>query len=415
MRKIGLKPADILIPKRADLSKWSVVACDQYTSEPEYWARVEQEVGSAPSALRLILPELYLEQPGVADKIAGIHQAMASYLKEDVFAAYPQSYFYLERTLADGTVRRGLIGAIDLEQYDYAVGAKPLIRATEGTVLERIPPRMRVREGAPLELPHIMLLLDDSKKRVIEPLADQTDTLERVYDFELMERGGHARGWRLDDKQTARVERALGTLYDKSAAENEHPLLFAVGDGNHSLATAKACYEKLKQTLPEKEWKKSPARYALVEIVNLHDDSLRFEPIHRVIFGVNPKHFLRTLSEYFDVTTASDDGQRFKYVTGDNMGEISILNPTSNLCVGTLQAFIDFYLKEYGGRVDYIHGDDVVLSLASQPGNIGLILPAMEKSDLFKTIQLDGVLPRKTFSMGHANDKRFYLECRRIG
>ena len=274
-------------------------------------------------------------------------------------------------------------------------------------MLERIPPRMR--------LPHIMLLIDDSRRRVIEPLGELTDTLERVYDFELMERGGHARGWRLDEKQTARVERALGALYDRSAAENEHPLLFAVGDGNHSLATAKACYEKLKQTLPEREWKKSPARYALVEIVNLHDDSLRFEPIHRVVFGINPNHFLRTLSEYFEVSTASDDGQRFKYVTGDNMGEISILNPTSNLCVGTLQTFIDFYLKEYGGRVDYIHGDDVVLSLASQPGNIGLILPAMEKSDLFKTIQLDGVLPRKTFSMGHANDKRFYLECRRIG
>lgn len=415
MRKIGLKPADILIPKGADLSKWSVVACDQYTSEPDYWKRVEQEVGEAPSALRLILPELYLEQPGVEDRIAGIHQAMASYLEEGVFAEYPQSYFYLERTLADGTVRKGLIGAVDLEQYDYAAGQKPLIRATEGTVLERIPPRMRVREGAPLELPHIMLLIDDSRRRVIEPLGELTDTLERVYDFELMERGGHARGWRLDEKQTARVERALGALYDRSAAENEHPLLFAVGDGNHSLATAKACYEKLKQTLPEREWKKSPARYALVEIVNLHDDSLRFEPIHRVVFGINPNHFLRTLSEYFEVSTASDDGQRFKYVTGDNMGEISILNPTSNLCVGTLQTFIDFYLKEYGGRVDYIHGDDVVLSLASQPGNIGLILPAMEKSDLFKTIQLDGVLPRKTFSMGHANDKRFYLECRRIG
>lgn len=414
MRKIGLKPADLLIPKQADLSKWSVVACDQYTSEPEYWARVERQVGAAPSALRLILPELYLDQPGVEDKIAGIHEAMASYLEEDIFAEYPQSYFYLERTLADGTTRRGLIGAVDLEQYDYAAGAKPLIRATEGTVLERIPPRMQVREGAPLELPHIMLLIDDRRKKVIEPLAEQSDALECVYDFELMENGGHVRGYRLDEKQTARVERALGALYDKSAAEHANPLLFAVGDGNHSLATAKACYEKCKQTMPEKEWKKCPARYALAEIVNLHDDSLRFEPIHRVIFGINPNHFLRTLSECFDVTTASDDGQRFKYVTGDNMGEISILNPTSNLCVGTLQTFIDFYLKEHGGRVDYIHGSDVVVSHASQPGNIGLLLPAMEKSELFETIQLDGALPRKTFSMGHANDKRFYLESRRI-
>lgn len=414
MRKIGFYPADICLPKTAEYEKWSVVACDQYTSEPSYWEQTARLVGDAPSALKLILPEVYLEQEGVERRIEKIHQTMAQYLADGLFTELPGAYLYLERTLSDKTVRRGLIGAVDLEQYDYTAGAKPLIRATEGTVLERIPPRMKVRENAPLELPHIMLLIDDTQKKVIEPLSLQKDEMQKLYDFDLMQDGGHAAGYLLDAGQAARIERALGRLYDKSAAENADPLLFAVGDGNHSLATAKACYEKLKQTLPEKEWKRSPARYALVEVVNLHDDSLRFEPIHRVIFGVNPNHFLRKLTEYFDVTTASDSGQTFKYVTGERMEKIAILNPTSNLCVGTLQEYIDAYLSKYGGRVDYIHGEDTVMTLASAPDNIGLILPKMKKTDLFDTIQRDGALPRKTFSMGHAQDKRYYLECRKL-
>jgi len=416
MKKIGFEPANILLPAQADLSKWSVVACDQYTSEPAYWAEVENTVGEAPSMLRLTLPEIYLEQDGVDERISQITRSMQSYLDTDVFAEYPSSYLYLERKLADGTVRKGLIGMVDLEQYDYNRGSTSLIRATEGTVLERIPPRVRVRENAPLESPHVMLLIDDPEKNVIEPLAKETERLTKLYDFELMQNGGHSTGYLIGAEQAARVEEALLKLYQASEEKYQNPLLFAVGDGNHSLATAKACYEQFKQTHDPSEWADAPARYALVEVVNLHDDSLQFEPIHRVIFGVDPNHFLRSLTEHFEVSATPEEGigQTFKYVTGDNMGQVSILNPDANLCVGTLQGFIDTYLKNYGGKVDYIHGDEVVISLSAQPDSIGLILPKMEKSDLFETIQKDGVLPRKTFSMGHANDKRFYLECRKI-
>ncbi|MBQ4152778.1 MAG: DUF1015 domain-containing protein [Oscillospiraceae bacterium] len=416
MKKIGFGPANILLPAQADLSKWSVVACDQYTSEPAYWAEVENTVGEAPSMLRLTLPEIYLEQDGVDERISQITRSMQSYLDTDVFAEYPSAYLYLERKLADGTVRKGLIGMVDLEQYDYNRGSTSLIRATEGTVLERIPPRVRVRENAPLESPHVMLLIDDPEKNVIEPLAKETERLIKLYDFELMQNGGHSTGYLIGAEQAARVEEALLKLYQASEEKYQNPLLFAVGDGNHSLATAKACYEQFKQTHDPSEWSDAPARYALVEVVNLHDDSLQFEPIHRVIFGVDPNHFLRSLTEHFEVSATPEEGigQTFKYVTGDNMGQVSILNPDANLCVGTLQGFIDTYLKNYGGKVDYIHGDEVVISLSAQPDSIGLILPKMEKSDLFETIQKDGVLPRKTFSMGHANDKRFYLECRKI-
>ncbi len=415
MKKIGFGPADILLPKTADLSKWSVVACDQYTSEPAYWKTVEDIVGDAPSMLRLTLPEIYLEQERVYERIAQITRNMQNYLDTGVFAEYPQAYLYLERTLADGTVRKGLIGAVDLEQYDYCAGSHSLIRATEGTVLERIPPRVRVRENAPIEAPHVMLLIDDPEQCVIEPLSAETGKLTKLYDFELMQNGGHSAGYLVDAAQAARLEDALARLYDTSEAKYQSPLLFAVGDGNHSLATAKACYEQFKKTHDQAEWEHAPSRYALVEIVNLHDESLQFEPIHRVIFGVEPAHFLQKLSERFTVSdTDHSIGQTFQYVVGDEAGVRTILNPSANLCVGTLQGFIDAYLAEYGGKVDYIHGEEVVRALSAEPNSIGLILPKMEKSDLFETIQKDGVLPRKTFSMGHANDKRFYLECRKI-
>lgn len=414
MKNIGFGPADILLPKNTDFSKWSVVACDQYTSEPEYWEETAQIVGDAPSALRLILPEVYLEQDDVSQRIASIHRTMQQYLDDGIFEEYPAAYFYIERTLADGTTRKGIIGAVDLEQYDYCAGSKSLIRATEGTVLERIPPRMKVRENAPLELPHIMMLIDDPQKTVIEPLTADKAHFKRVYDFTLMQNGGHLTGYLLDQQHAEKMEEMLAALSHAGATEGDAPLLFAVGDGNHSLATAKACYEKLKAAMPDQDWSRSPARFALAEIVNLHDDSLQFEPIHRVITEINPDHFLRKMTEFFEISPDDDGVQSFKYVTGDKMETVSIINPTSNLCVGTLQGYIDIYLSKYGGKADYIHGDDVVMSLASKPNSIGLILPKIDKSDLFRTIQLDGVLPRKTFSMGHANDKRFYLESRKI-
>ncbi len=414
MKKIGFGTADILLPKETDFSKWSVVACDQYTSEPEYWEKTAQLVGDAPSTLHLILPEVYLEQENVSQQISSIHQTMQKYLEQGIFEEYPAAYFYLERTLADGSVRRGIIGAVDLEQYDYAVGSESLIRATEGTVLERIPPRMKVRENAPLELPHIMLLIDDPEKTVIEPLTECRTEYKKLYDFPLMQNGGRLTGYLLDRSHIEKTNQALTALYEAQAKESAAPLLFAVGDGNHSLATAKACYEKLKADHPDCDFTDSPARFALAEVVNLHDDSLQFEPIHRVITDINPDHFLRKMTEFFEISPDDDGVQIFKYVTGSKMETVSIMNPTSNLCVGTLQSYIDIYLSKYGGKIDYIHGDDVVMALASKPNSIGLILPKTDKSDLFRTIQLDGALPRKTFSMGHANDKRFYLESRKI-
>ena len=302
---LPFRPADILLPKDCEYSKWSVVACDQYTSQPEYWQRVEEYVGRAPSTLRLILPESCLEGPNVETDIMEINNTMSRYLREGRFVEHPDALFYVERTLDNGKVRRGLMGMVDLEQYDYEPGSSAPIRATEGTVLSRIPPRVAVRKNAPVELPHVMLLVDDPDKTVIEPLADQTDSMQVLYDFDLMERGGHIKGWELTEDQQAQVARALSALADPAkfnaryGTKDEAVMLFAVGDGNHSLATAKECYERQKRLTPPEHWATLPARYALVELDNLHDASLEFEPIHRLVFGVKPEELLSALVEYY--------------------------------------------------------------------------------------------------------------------
>lgn len=419
MNKVGFSPADVLIPQGCDMTRWSVVACDQYTSEPEYWERVEKTVGDAPSTLRMILPEVYLEEKDVPERIEKINGAMRSYLEGGILREYPDSYFYVERTLAPGKVRRGLIGKIDLEEYDYAPGAQPLVRPTEGTVESRLPPRIRVREDAPLETPHIMVLIDDFMHTVIEPLAKKTALMQPAYEFSLMENGGSVRGWAVDGQIRDEVDAALFYLYmglssySEKFGQGKRPLLIAVGDGNHSLATAKACFERLKKTLPEEQWKTHPARWALVEMVNVHDPALEFEPIHRVLFGVNPEHVLEQLGKFYR-TDASGSGQSFEYTAGSKRARLYIAEPPSQLAAGTLQKFIDWYLPQFGGSVDYIHGGEVVAHLCKNAGTIGFLLPAMKKSQLFSTVMLDGVLPRKTFSMGHAHEKRFYLECRKI-
>lgn len=414
-------PADILIPsgEKCNLSAWSVVACDQYTSEPAYWEKAEAIVGDAPSALRITFPEIYLEKEGKEERIEKINTSMDDYLESGLFKKYTDSFIYIERTLADGTTRKGLIGKVDLEKYNYMPGSQSEVRATEGTVLERIPPRVAIRKNASLEIPHIMLLIDDPKCTVIEPLSIKKESFEKVYDFDLMLGGGHIAGY-LANSETENISAALTKLADKENFDKKYNvsdkgvLLFAVGDGNHSLATAKECYEQVKATIPEEEWADHPARYALVELVNLHDTSLGFEPIHRVVFDVNTAHLLSELSKYYDISTDESDGQCFTYVTATGAGSIKIKNPSSNLTVGSLQSFLDFYTKKYGGRIDYIHGDDVVRSLSSNLGNIGFLLPNISKSELYPTVILDGALPRKTFSMGHAHDKRFYLEARKI-
>ena len=423
MEKTALSPADILLPHDCGLTKWAVVACDQYTSQPEYWERVDQYVGDAPSTLRLILPESKLESDNVDEEIRKINATMEQYLQEERLRPVEDAMIFVERKLANGKTRLGLLGKLDLEEYSYEKGSGTPIRATEGTVLSRIPPRMKVRENAPIELPHIMVLIDDPDKKIIEPLTKDVNRkqMSKIYSATLMENGGRITGSLLSKYQAKKIQEALAELGDPQRFEEFYhapgkPVLtYAMGDGNHSLATAKACWEKLKPTLSPQEQETHPARYALVELVNLHDDSLEFEPIHRVVFGVDPQKLLADLlAAYPGAHTGEGEGHRFTYVLPGERGTITVPNPTAQLAVGTLQNFLDRYLEENGGKVDYIHGEDVVEQLASQPGSIGFLLPAMSKDQLFPTVIFDGALPRKTFSMGEAHDKRFYLEARRI-
>ncbi len=418
---LPFRPADILLPQNCDLSLWSVVACDQYTSQPEYWQRVEDRVGRAPSALRLILPESSLEGPQVETDIMEVNSTMARYLREDRFAVLPDAMVYVERRLESGKVRRGLVGMVDLEQYDYEPGSPAQVRATEGTVMSRIPPRVAVRKNAPIELPHAMLLCDDPAGSVIEPLSERTGELEQLYDFDLMERGGHITGWRLEEADLAHVHDALAALAEPAAfnarygVQDKPVMLFAVGDGNHSLATAKECYERQKRLTPPDKWPRLPARFALCELVNLHDESLEFEPIHRVVFRTDPQKLLDAfLSAYPGAYLGKGDGHVIEFLYADGAGRVTVPNPTAQLPVGTLQSFLDDYLAQNSGRVDYIHGEDVARGFGGKAGNIAFLLPPMGKEELFPTVIHDGVLPRKTFSMGEAHDKRFYLEARRI-
>lgn len=418
---LPFRPAEILLPQGCDLSLWSVVACDQYTSQPEYWQRVEERVGRAPSSLRLILPESSLDGPHVETDIMDVNNTMTRYLRDGRFAVLPDSMLYVERTLDCGKVRRGLVGMVDLEQYDYEPGSPAQVRATEGTVLSRVPPRVAVRKNAPIELPHAMLLADDPGRTVIDPLAAQTGSLEKVYDFDLMERGGHITGWRLGGQQLEQVCAALTALAEPAAfnarydTRDEPVMLFAVGDGNHSLATAKECYERQKRLTPPEKWPELPARFALCELVNLHDDSLEFKPIHRVVFRTDPQQLLDDLLRAFPgAHLGKGEGHIIEFVYADGAGRLTIPNPVCQLPVGTLQSFLDDYLAHHPGRTDYIHGDSVAQDFGMKPGNIAFLLPAMEKDQLFPTVIHDGVLPRKTFSMGEAHDKRFYLEARKI-
>lgn len=420
---IAFSPADILLPHDCGLSKWAVVACDQYTSQPEYWERVDAYVGDAPSTLRLILPESKLESENVAEEIQKIQQTMTTYLEEERLQTAENSMIFVERKLAGGKTRLGLVGKLDLEQYSYQKGSGTPIRATEGTVLSRIPPRMKVRKDAPIELPHIMVLIDDPSKSIIEPLLPLAhhEKLSMLYATTLMEQGGRIKGYRLTDEQAKEVEEKLTALADPKRfadfyhAEGKPVLTFAMGDGNHSLATAKACWEELKPTLSEAERETHPARYALVELVNLHDDSLEFEAIHRVLFDVQPENLLRDfIAAYPGAHEGEGEGHQIRYIIGEKEGVVTVPNPTAQLEVGTLQSFLDKYLEEHGGKIDYIHGEDVVAKLSAASNSIGFLLPSMGKDQLFPTVIFDGALPRKTFSMGEANDKRFYLEARKI-
>lgn len=440
---IGLQVPTLLLPRSGtDLTKWAVVACDQYTSQPDYWAQVEALVGEEPSTLRLMLPEVYL---GAADeaRIAAIQETMRRYLAEDVLTPQPPGLILVERETARGQTRRGLIAALDLEHYDFNPGAKTLIRPTEGTIMERLPPRVRVREQAPLELPHVMVLIDDPQHMVIDPLF--AEPAELLYDVPLMLDSGRVRGWRLDHPLLIQwVVEQLSRLADPATfsarygVTDEPVLLYAMGDGNHSFATAKIIWENLKRTASDPAAiMNHPARHALVELVNLHDDGLEFEAIHRVAFGVDADHLLAGMTAFCamqgSALTVLDypswpaarqawramqdvpNRQVIAFISGSRCGVLSIEQPRLTLPVASLQAFLDDYLpRQSGARIDYIHGEDALEQLGAQPGHIGFYLPTLDKNDFFRTVIHDGALPRKTFSMGEADEKRFYLECRRI-
>ena len=416
---IPFKKANILLPKKVDMTKWSVVACDQYTSEPDYWKEVYEIVGDSPSTLNITLPEIFLEDASVNERITKINETMKEYLDKDLFIEYKDAMIYLERTQKDGRIREGLIGMVDLEDYSFEKDSQTLIRATEKTVIERIPPRLKVRENALLELPHIMILIDDSKKEIIEEVKNKVNDNEIVYDFDLMENGGHIKGYKLSDNVSDEIISKLEKLSDKTTFEKKYNvkdkgvLLFAMGDGNHSLATAKTNYENLKKTMTKEEYLNNPARYALVELVNLHSDALEFEPIHRVIFDTDVNDLIKELYKYYNINEEGK-GQYFRLVTKDIDKKLYISNPKSNISVGSIQIFLDEYLSDHSGKIDYIHGDDTTINMGMQEGNVGILFEAMPKSELFKTVILDGALPRKTFSMGHSYDKRFYLEARKI-
>ncbi len=414
------KPADILLPQNVDFTKWSVVACDQYTSEREYWEDVRNIVGDGPSTLNLVFPEVYLEDGDDEARIERINDTMNKYLKSGVFREIKDAFLYVKRVQPNGKTRHGIVGMLDLEEYDFTKGSQSKIRATEGTIIERIPPRQRIRKNAPLETPHILILIDDRERAVVEPLEAATDRFEKVYDFDLMKNSGHITGYIVTEDAKKNILSAIETLSDKDAFEAKYGvkdkgvLMFAAGDGNHSLATAKTCWEEIKKDLSPSERETHPARFALVELENIHDEALEFEPIQRVIFDTEPQKLLDAFIAEYGASNTDNGGQRIDYTYQGREGSIYITETDSNLPVGTLQKFLDKYLAKNGGKIDYIHGNDVVRSLAKSENTIGFMVDAMEKNDLFTTVIKDGSLPRKTFSMGEAADKRFYLECKRI-
>lgn len=415
------KPADILIPKNVDFTKWSVVACDQYTSEPEYWEKAAKISEGNPSALNIIFPEVYLEDGDADERIKNINAEMDNYLNSGIFEELINTFVYVERTQSNGKIRHGIVGMLDLEEYDFSKGSQSKIRATEGTIIERIPPRQKIRKNAPLELPHILMLIDDRDKSVIEPLVNQKKDFDKIYDFDLMLGGGHLTGYSVSESAKADIISALDRLGDVEEFENKYGvkdkgvLIFAAGDGNHSLATAKTCWEEIKKGLTEEEAKNHSARYALVELENIHDDALEFEPIQRVLFDVDPEKLMNDfMKHYSEASFENNGGQQIRYTYQNTEGTVYVKDAPSNLPVGTLQLFLDKYLAENGGRIDYIHGDDVVKKLTQSENTIGFMVDRMEKNELFETVIKDGALPRKTFSMGEAADKRYYLECKKI-
>ena len=413
--RIGIRPARILLPAPSvPRETWACIACDQYTSEPAYWEKAFDTAGSAPSALRLILPEVWLKES--ERRIPEIHDTMARYLREGLLVPGVDPGFVLcERTVPSGT-RLGLVCAVDLEQYSFEKGSLPLVRPTEQTIASRLPPRLVIRRGAPIELTHIMILIDDPERTVLEPLQARKDSLRKLYDFDLMMNGGHLKGWAVDQAADLEaVDAAMNRLLDALGAD---PLLLAVGDGNHSLATAKAYWNELKENLSEAERANHPARFALCEIVNIHDEALLFEPIHRVVTGTDAASLLADWQAYAaarGMTLDAAEGHRFTVVSAEGDRTVTVGSPEGAIPCETVQKFLDDFLARHPeAEIDYIHGEQSLRALAKAPGAVGFLLPEIDKRSFFSDVKKLGVLPRKTFSMGEADEKRFYMEAKEI-
>lgn len=401
----GIQPTDIYLPAQGvDLTKWAVVACDQFTSQPDYWHQVEATVGEAPSTLRLIQPEAFLEQRDNTEKV---NATMEQYLEDGTLqCAVKDGFIVVERETPSGK-RLGLMVALDLECYDFSTGTL-LTRATEGTVADRLPPRVKIRQNAPLELPHVLVLLDDPDRTVIEPLVRAKQQETPLYDIELMQNGGHLRGWAVvDDASMTSLASAMKALHEKADG-----FLYAVGDGNHSLATAKICWENLKATLPPDEAQNHPARYALVELENLHDEAILFEPIHRALFHVNAEDLIEGFKAYVgkrDMALVAGSDIVFVGYEG-----YALVNTGGMLPIAVLQNYLDEYLQTHDATIDYIHGEQTVRDLCTAPDSLGILLEGIPKDGFFDGIRAGGHFPRKTFSMGEANEKRYYVETRKI-
>ena len=414
--RIGIRPAQILLPAAGVKPEtWACIACDQYTSEPEYWEKAFAVAGDAPSAIRLILPEYNLKNS--ESLIPQIHRTMADYLAQGLLTpAVNPGFILCERTIASGT-RLGLVCAVDLEQYSFEKGSLPLIRPTEQTITDRLPPRLKIRRGAPVELTHIMILIDDPDRTVLEPLQAAKASLRKVYDFDLMMNGGHLAGWAVDSAEAlAQVDQSLNALMD---TKGENPLLIAVGDGNHSLATAKAYWNEIRESLTEAERENHPARYALCEIVNIHDEALLFEPIYRIVTGTTRAAVMADWKAYAEAKgmslAAEGSDHRFTVVSADGEETVAVLNPEGAIPCETIQKFLDSFLSRHPeAGIDFIHGEGSLRALAAKPETVGFLLPDIDKHSFFKDVEKLGVLPRKTFSMGEADEKRFYMEAKRI-
>ena len=395
--------ADILLPKKdVDLTKWTVIACDQFTSDQAFWGRLEKEIGDAPSTLHMILPEAWLGRVDEAARTKEINETMARYVDEDIFERVPDSLIYVERTLRGGKVRCGVVGAIDLDQYDVSPDSGSALRATERIIASRLPARVEIRRDAVLEIPHVLILIDDPSATIIEGIPQMGD-LEKLYDFELMENCGHIKGYRL-----------TGAMADKvTAAINALPVIL-VGDGNHSLVAAKMAWDEKKVNLSEAERAKHPARFALVEINNVHEESLEIEPIHRIVFDVKGDLIGDFVASSPDVALGEGDGYTVRFIDKGKAGAFTISNRTVGETIDLLQTFLDAYVEKNGGEIDYIHGDAELAELAEKPESIAFFMPQIEKPDLFKSVVKGGVFPKKSFSMGEGADKRHYLESRVI-